>query len=164
MSAVGVRDGFEGGAEYAAIAVIDAAVVEGAIEQQVQPLADARMLSLTGAAQGQARPRGRFDPREIAFRPGPADQLAVDVVDILVVARVHGPALVRQQGGGGRLERLGLLAEDRLHEENERCRPDRFRTPAFQAICAIAGRALPQPRFSGFDGGGEAPRPSRQGQ
>src|SRR6185437_8436625 len=135
-------DGFERGAENAAIAVVDAAVVQGAIEQQVQTLADARMLVLTGAAQRQARPGGRLDPGERALRPRPTNQLAVNIVDILLVVAVCLPALACQQCGSRLIQARILFAQDRLHEKNQRRGPDCFRSAAFQTIRAISHRAL----------------------
>ena len=49
-------------AEDAAVAVVDAALVQGAVEQQLLAFPDARVIALAGAPQGQARPRGRFHP------------------------------------------------------------------------------------------------------
>ena len=48
--------------ENAAIAVVDSALVQGAVEQQFLAFADARVIALADATQGQTRPGGRFHP------------------------------------------------------------------------------------------------------
>src|SRR5260370_374992 len=57
--------------EDAAVAVVDAALVENAVEEQFRALIDARVAAEAGAAEGQARPGGRLGPGERVFRPRP---------------------------------------------------------------------------------------------
>jgi hypothetical protein len=78
------RYGFEGYAENATIAVINAALLQNAVTEQLQTFLDARMPSLPDAPQRQACPRRRFDPREIALGPRPTDQAIIDVANVLI--------------------------------------------------------------------------------
>ena len=127
-------------AEDPAVAVVDAALVEGAVEQQAQPFRDARMVAEAGAAQGQARPGGRLGPGEVAVGPRPAEELHVDVVDFRGLPRVDGPAAQGQQRRR-RLPRLVGPAQRRLREQHQRRRPDRLLAALRQAVEAIGATA-----------------------
>src|SRR5262249_37275343 len=102
----GRGDGLEADAENSPVAVVDAAALQGTIEEEVAPLGDARVVALAGAAQGQAGPGGRLGPGEVALGPRPADQGRVDVVDVVVLLTLGGPAAQAEQGGRGAVQLL----------------------------------------------------------
>jgi hypothetical protein len=132
-------DGLGGPAQDAAVAVVDAALVVGPVQQQPQPLLDARVSALAGAAQGQAGPGGRLGPGEVALGPGPADQLQVDVVQVLGGVVVGAPPSQREQPGRGALNFRDRRAERRLNEQHKGSRPDGLLAAAGQAVAAVRG-------------------------
>src|SRR5262249_15617516 len=76
----------------------------------------------------QASPGGRLHPGEIVLRPGPADQLHVDIVQFPRLLIGRNLALNRQQPSQ---DRFVWLSQGRLNEKRQGCWPDRF----FPAIC-----------------------------
>jgi hypothetical protein len=103
-------------AENMTVAIIDAAGVVGAVEQQAEAFLDTGMTAIAGAAQGQAGPRCRFDPSKIILGPGPAAELNVDIVHFRGAGVVRNSALERQQIGSGSLDFIGRVSERGLDE------------------------------------------------
>src|SRR6266852_2623867 len=98
------------------IAVIDAAVVVGAIEQQAKSFIDARMTSKAGPSQGQARPGRRLDPGEIVLGPGPTDQTKVNVMHFGCGGIIRNSTAVFQQAVRRCLYGFIRFTKSRLNE------------------------------------------------
>jgi hypothetical protein len=145
-------DRLQGDAEDAAVAVVDAAGGQHPVQQQLVPLGDPRVAPLANAAQGQAGPRGRLDPREVALRPRPADQRPVDVVDVVLGGRAQGPAAQGEQGPGDGVEALAGGAELGQGKQHKRGGPGGLAAAAAEAVGAVAGGALLQPGGRPGDG------------
>src|SRR5262249_15525569 len=120
-----------------------------AVEQQLQTFADALVATVACATQGKACPRGRLDPGEVAVRPRPADELQVDVMDLVAAILLGDPATQPQQRSGQAGRFFPFLSKNAANEQHQGGRPDRFLTPALEAVGAIADSAALQrrPRF-----------------
>ncbi len=141
----GPRDGFEQPAEDAAVAVVDAALIHGSIEQQGHAFLNARMGVQSDLPQRQASPGSRLDPGEVILRPGPAGELEIDVVKLAAFGGIrHLAAHAEQVGrrcseGIGESARLFLL---RQREQDQGCRPNGFGPAGGQMIGAVGIRTF----------------------
>src|SRR5205807_2438659 len=75
----------------AAVAIVDTALVQRAVQQQALALGDARLPVLACAPQCQHRPGSRLHPGKVVLRPRPADDGRVDIIDVAVVAADVAP-------------------------------------------------------------------------
>ena len=131
-------------AQHLPVAVVDAAIVKGAIQQESNPFLHAAVSGETGMAQGEAGPGRWLDPGKVVFSPGPADQLQVDVVNL--VGRFLAVIIAALPGQHAACETLGFRVggtELRMKEEHQSRRPDRLLAVARQTVSAFGCPALP---------------------
>src|SRR5438445_11093735 len=113
------RDRLRALAEHDAVSIVDAAVVESPIKKQTHAFLHARVITLTSLAKRQASPRSRLDPGKVMLRPGPTDQVEIDVVHLDGLCLVGLAALPGEDSRGSSLDLVPGILGRHLPKEHQ---------------------------------------------